>query len=93
MEQLTDQNGLAALAGFVGFIGFVIGLILFITFLVMAYRLGRIVRDLDDLRKLEIKKPMNRRQIKCENCGEEYNVSVLANKLKCSKCRTVNYFL
>jgi hypothetical protein len=59
------------------FIGAIISIIMIITFFIMASRLKKIENILDVLMQLELKKPENKRQIKCETCGKEYSISIL----------------
>jgi hypothetical protein len=66
----------------------IIALIMIITFFVMAGRLKKIENILDILRQLELRKPENSNHFKCENCGKEFNLSVLAQGLvECPGCR------
>jgi len=76
---------------FTGFVIFVISTILIITFFVIAYRLKRIADNTDILKWLELKKPENRKQVKCENCGKEDEIPIYRNHFRCTNCKTHNH--
>ena len=70
------------------FVAGVISIIMIITFFTMASRLRRIESLLDKLTQLELKKPENRKQVKCGNCGKEFSISILKKgSYNCPDCK------
>jgi|AntAceMinimDraft_16_1070373.scaffolds.fasta_scaffold62286_3 Zn finger protein HypA/HybF involved in hydrogenase expression len=72
-------------------VGVIISLIILITFFVMANRLRKILNILVFFRDIELRKPENWFQMKCEKCGKEFRVSkALKGTINCPHCRTIN---
>jgi protein-arginine kinase activator protein McsA len=72
----------------IGILGFILSVLMIITFFVMASRLKKIENILDVLMQLELKKPENKKQIRCEKCGKEYSVSTMKRGyFNCAECK------
>jgi len=68
-----------------------IGLIVLIVFFVIAYRLKKLVRIAEFFRDIELRKPENWKQMKCEKCGKEFKVSkALKGTINCPECKAIN---
>ena len=58
------------------------------TFFGMSSRLKSIENILDILMQLELKKPENKKQIKCEKCGKEFSIGILKKgNVSCPECK------
>jgi len=68
-----------------------IGLAALITFFVMAFKLSKILNILEFFRDIELRKPENWTQMKCEKCGHEFRISKAAKgHINCPKCKAIN---
>ena len=68
-----------------------IGIIVLITFFVIAFKISRIVNILEMFKQIELRKPENWKQMKCEKCGKEFDVSIFAKgNINCPECNTIN---
>jgi DNA-directed RNA polymerase subunit RPC12/RpoP len=66
----------------------IISIIMIITFFIMASRLKSIESLLDTLTQLELKKPENKKTVKCGNCGKEFFISILKKgSYTCPDCK------
>ena len=70
----------------------IIGTIVLITFFVIAFRLKKIMNCVEVLADLEVKKPENRRTIKCEKCEKDFTVNILkrSGTINCPHCKAIN---
>jgi hypothetical protein len=71
----------------IGFVTAILNVIMIITFFIMASRLKKIESNLDVMRQLELNKPENKKQVKCEKCGKEFSLSILKKGVfECNGC-------
>lgn len=66
-------------------------IIMIIVFFVMSGNIGKIRSILEFFRDIELKKPENWLQVKCEKCGHEFKASKALKKfVHCPNCKTIN---
>ena len=70
----------------------IIGIILVIAVFIMAYRLKKIRNAVEVLADIELRKPENRKTIKCEKCEKDFTVSILkrSGTINCPHCKAIN---
>ena len=70
----------------------ILAIIPLVVFFIMAYRLKKIRNAVEVLADIELRKPENRKTIKCEKCEKDFTVSILkrSGTINCPHCKAIN---
>ena len=73
-------------------IAIIIGLVVLVAFFILVNKVGKIYDILKIFKDMELKKPENRKTIKCEKCEAEISVSIFSKGelINCPKCKVLN---